>query len=254
MSAVADEVRSTDPVRVERAGGVVTATIDRPRRANALDAATVERLLTVVEEAGAQGARMLVLRGEGRHFCAGFDMTRALEHSEGDLLLRFVRIEQLLQRLRRAPFLTVACVGGKAVGAGADIVAACTHRLLDPGASLRFPGFRFGVALGTRHLAALVGPRAARDLLLTSREIDAATAVEWGLGTDVVAREDQQTVAHEIGAAVDALDSPSLTAVLARTSTATDTDDAADMAVLVASLTRPGLHARLADYLGRGRE
>ena len=253
MSVATDEPQSTGGVRVVRSGGVVTATIDRPRRANALDAATVEQLLTVVEDAGVQDTRALVLQGEGRHFCAGFDMTHVLEQSEGDLLLRFVRIEQLLQRLRRAPFLTVACVGGSAVGAGADIVAACSHRLLDPGAILRFPGFRFGVALGTRHLAALVGTQAARALLLESRAVDAAMALELGLGTALITREHQGAQVEEIVAAADALDNLSLTTALARTSTITDADDAFDMAALVSSIARAGLHKRLANYLDRGR-
>ncbi|MDT2006966.1 hypothetical protein FXW78_24775 [Rhodococcus opacus] len=48
--------------------------MDRPRRANALDAVTVEQLLKVLDTASTEGTRALVLRGKGRHFCAGFDM------------------------------------------------------------------------------------------------------------------------------------------------------------------------------------
>ncbi|TNC19391.1 enoyl-CoA hydratase/isomerase family protein [Amycolatopsis alkalitolerans] len=195
-----------------------------------------------------------MLRGAGRHFSAGFDMSGVLDSSEGDLLRRFIRIEQLLQRLRRAPFITVACVGGNAIGAGADIVAACAYRLLDPRTTVRFPGFRFGVALGTRHLAALVGTRAARDILLNSSDVDAATAVQLGLGTAVVACEQQQAETERILAATDTVDSPSGAAILARTSVISDADDAADMAALVSLLTRPGLSRRLADYLGSTRD
>ncbi|MFF5990003.1 enoyl-CoA hydratase/isomerase family protein [Prauserella flavalba] len=250
MSEASTEAPGTGEVRVERSGDIVTVTIDRPRRANALDAASVERLLTAVDTAGGDGTRALVLQGAGRHFCAGFDMAGVLDSSDGDLLWRFVRIEQLLQRLRRAPFVTVACVGGKAIGAGADIVASCAYRLLDPQTTLRFPGFRFGVALGTRHLAALVGTRAARDLLLHSSEVDAATAVRLGLGSAVVAREQQQEEAERILAATGTVDVTSVAAILSRTAAVSDADDAADLAALVTSLTRPGLHDRLARYLG----
>jgi enoyl-CoA hydratase/carnithine racemase len=244
---------ATDPdpgevVRVERCGDVVTVTLDRPRRANAVNLELTEQLLGVVDRAVGDGTRAVVLRGEGAHFCAGFDVHGALEQSEGDLLLRFVRIEQVLQKLRGAPFLTIACVAGKAIGAGADLAAACTYRLLDPGASMRFPGFRFGVALGTRHLASLVGTPEARKLLLESREVDARTARRLGLATALVER---QRFADEVDAVVQAsaaLDRPSVAAVLDRTAPARA--DAEDMAALVASLTRPGLHARLARYLG----
>ncbi|WAM19423.1 enoyl-CoA hydratase/isomerase family protein [Rhodococcus sp. JS3073] len=253
MNVAIDDSKMTGDVRVERSREVVTVTIDRPGRANSLDAATVEQLLEVLENVSAEDTRVLVLRSEGRHFCGGFDMEGVLDGSEGDLLLRFVRIEQLLQRLRRAPFLTVACVSGKAVGAGADIVAACGYRLLDPGTSMRLPGFRFGVALGTRHLAAIVGSHVARDLLLESRDVDASTALRLGLATVIVPREHQQAEVEKIVAATTGLDTPSVTMVLNRTSIASDADDAADMATLVTSLTRPGLRRRLAHYLDGAR-
>lgn len=238
-------------IRVERTGDALVVTLDRPHRANAINPELTERLLEVLDLATNDGTRAVVLRGDGKHFCAGFDMEGALEQSEGDLLLRFVRIEQLLQRLRAASFLTIACVAGKAIGAGADLAAACSHRLLDPGAAMRFPGFRFGVALGTRHLASLVGTVPARELLLESREVDAPAALRLGLATALVER-------HRLAAEADAiihtsagLDGTSVAAVLDRTAPARA--DADDMAALVASLTRPGLRTRLARYLGADR-
>jgi enoyl-CoA hydratase len=129
-------------VEIRRLEDVTTLVFNRPRRANALDATTVELLLDATTGATADGTRALGLRGAGRHFCGGFDMEAVLQQSEGDLLLRFVRIEQLLQLVRGAPFHTVACVAGKAVGAGADLVAACAHRLLTPHSTLRIPGVK----------------------------------------------------------------------------------------------------------------
>jgi enoyl-CoA hydratase/carnithine racemase len=246
--AAATEPESGEVVGVERAGDVVTVTLDRPGRANAVNRELTERLLEVVDGAAGDGTRAVVVRGAGAHFCAGFDVRGALEQSEGDLLLRFVRIEQLLQKLRGAPFLTIACVAGKAVGAGADLAAACAYRLLDPGATMRFPGFRFGVALGTRHLASIVGTTEARHLLLESREVDAATALRLGLATALVARERFAEEVDAISGAVAGLDGRSVAAVLDRTAPAQA--NAEDMAALVASLTRPGLHARLGRYLG----
>ncbi|WP_216854667.1 enoyl-CoA hydratase/isomerase family protein [Rhodococcus opacus] len=253
MSVETDEQARTGVVSIERFGDVVTVTIDRPRRANALDTATVEQLLKALDNASSKDTRALVLRGEGRHFCAGFDMSAVPDSTDGDLLLRFVRIEQLLQQLRRAPFLTVACVSGTAVGAGADIVAACGHRLLDPETSMKFPGFRFGVALGTRHLATIVGPNTARDILFESREVDATEALRVGLATAIVPREHQRAEVEKIVAAAGGLDSTSVAMVLDRTSIASDADDNADMATLVTSLTRPGLRRRLACYLDGAR-
>lgn len=238
-------------VRAARTNDVIWVTLDRPYRANAVNSEMTEGLLEVFDRADGDGVRAVVLRGEGRHFCAGFDMEGVLEQSEGDLLLRFVRVEQLLQRLRSAPFLTVACVAGKALGAGADIAAACSHRLLDPGATMRFPGFRFGVALGTRHLASLVGTTAARDVLLQSQEVDARTALQLGLATALVDAERFPDEVKLIVGAAAGLDGASVAMVLDRT--AAERSDAEDMAALVASLTSPGLHARLTRYLEDNR-
>ena len=74
-------------------GHVTRLTLNRPTKANALSASLVEALINAVEYAGTDGTRLLILDGNGNHFCAGFDFTGYAEASEGDLFLRFVRIE-----------------------------------------------------------------------------------------------------------------------------------------------------------------
>ena len=73
--------------------GVARLTLNRPDKANALSADLVEALLAALEAAAGDGTRLLVLDGNGKHFCAGFDFGGYETQSEGDLLLRFVRIE-----------------------------------------------------------------------------------------------------------------------------------------------------------------
>ncbi|MCR2153265.1 hypothetical protein NSX49_23710, partial [Salmonella enterica] len=70
--------------------------------------------------------------------------------SEGDLLLRFVRIETLLQRVAASPCLTVGLAHGRNFGAGVDLFGACKWRVSAPDASFRMPGLKFGLVLGTR--------------------------------------------------------------------------------------------------------
>src|SRR5262249_14863071 len=97
-----------DPLLIHQAGAVIELVLNRPDKANALDARLVEALLAAVARAANSGARLLTLRGEGRHFCAGFDFSDLDQQSDGDLLHRFVRIEQLLQALHHAPLTTLA--------------------------------------------------------------------------------------------------------------------------------------------------
>ena len=128
---------------------------------NALSAGLVEALIAAVDQAQAEQARAIVFQGEGRNFSAGFDFGDWESHSEGDLLLRFVRIEMLLQRVAATPCLTVALAHGR-FGAGVDLFGACKWRLATPDASFRMPGLKFGLVLGTRRFAALVGAERAR--------------------------------------------------------------------------------------------
>ncbi len=150
-------------------GHVTHLTLNRPQKANALSASLVEALLDAVEYAGSDGTRLLILDGAGDHFCAGFDFTAYLDQSEGDLALRFIRIETLLQQLYHAPFETLVLAHGKIFGAGADLVACCSVRVAAPGTTFRMPGLRFGVVLGTRRLAHRIGADKAREILSASR-------------------------------------------------------------------------------------
>ena len=156
--------------------GVTSCTLNRPEKLNALNADMVEGLLQAMKEAVAKDSQLVVFRGAGRAFCAGFDLSDLADMSDADLLFRFVRIETLLQAIYTARMPTLALVHGRCFGAGADIVASCSQRIASADSSFRMPGLQFGIVLGTRRLAALIGGDAARDILQNSRIFDAETA------------------------------------------------------------------------------
>ena len=87
-------------------------------------------------------ARLIVFRGNGRSFSAGFDLGDVEAQREGDLVLRFVRIEMLLQAVGTSPARTVALAHGKVFGA--DLFARCRHRIAAAGTTFRMPGLKFG--------------------------------------------------------------------------------------------------------------
>jgi len=125
----------------------------------------------------------ILLSGSGRHFCTGFDLGTLDEASDADLLARLISIEQLLDRLWRAPVRTAAVASGRCWGAGADLVAVCDQRIVTPDASFRFPGAGFGIVLGSRRLALRVGLDQARRLISQGETLDAAGALQEGLVT-----------------------------------------------------------------------
>ncbi len=229
-------------VVIEADGPAATLWLNRADRGNALGPALVEALGTAVDTALAAGARMLILRGKGRHFCTGLDLGDLEACTDGDLALRILRIEILLQKIHALPVTTVAIAQGRVFGAGADLFAACDHRLAMAGASFAFPGPAFGLILGTGRLAGLVGGGAARRLLLAGEPVDAAAALGLGLATGM-----GEDVAAATAAATR-LDAETVSALHGRTRHA---DDADDLAALARSVARPGLKQRIRDYRAR---
>ena len=223
-------------------GHVTRLTLNRPQKANALSASLVEALINAIEYACTDGTRLVILEGSGNHFCAGFDFTGYHDASEGDLLLRFVRIEHLLQQIYHAPYATLVLAHGKIFGAGADLVCACGTRIAEPATTFRMPGLRFGLVLGTRRLAQRIGADAARDVLATSRTFDANEALKLGFVTHVVAQAGWAALTDAARKAADALTQPALMRL--NEQTVTDTR-AADMAALVQSASVPGLKERI---------
>jgi enoyl-CoA hydratase len=231
----------------ENRDGLKILTLDRPATSNALSSDIVEELLHHVRESAHDGTRTLVFRANGPNFCAGFDLSGLDEARDADLLARFVRVELLLQAVYMAEFDTVACARGAAYGAGADLFAACRYRLADPSARFAMPGLQFGLALGTRRFAALVGDAAAYEILASGASYDALRAVELGLasrieqedgwGALIQVRHEARQVSGE---------------ALARLSRLTRRDTRAeDMCALVKSASEPGLVERVRRYRER---
>lgn len=236
-------------VRTARAAtGIASIELVRPDRGNALSAATVRALLEAVDMAVADPAtHTLVLRAEGRHFCTGFDLSGLEAETDASLLARVVDVELLLDRLWRAPLRTLAIGQGRIMGAGADLFVACDERWLHECATLRFPGAAFGLVLGTRRLAARVGDAAALRWVGGGDTIDAQAALASGLATRLLEASDAAADPLSLLAepAVDRVTAAALKAAVR------DRDADSDLAALVRSAARPGLHERIRAYRDR---
>lgn len=223
-----------------------TLTLNRPDKRNALNAELVEALINAVGQAHNAKVDLIVLRGEGKNFCAGFDFSGFEDLSEGDLLWRFVRIEQLLQMLHASPALTVALAHGKNFGAGVDLMAVCKHRVASPQATFRMPGLKFGLVLGTRRLAGLIGVERARQVQQVAQTLDAEQALSFGLLSDVIDQDQWLAVINAQQDSARAL--PRAARQRLYRVLRADSDDQ-DMADLVRSTVEPGLKERIANYL-----
>ena len=235
-------------LRIEKGESHWTIVMNRPGKLNALSAELVDALSDAFDEAAATGVPLVALRGEGRCLSAGFDMTGVEQQSEGDLLLRFVRIELLLQRIAALPCLTVAFAQGRNFGAGVDLFAVCKVRVATPDATFRMPGLKFGLVLGTRRFAEIVGKENARRMLETSATFDTTEAARIGFVEHVADVAQWPDVMAAAGMRASALP-PKARGLLHEA--LSDGKQDIDLAALVRSAAEAGIGKRIAEYLER---
>lgn len=241
---------TADGLLLEKQDNVTRLTLDRPERGNALSASLVAALADAVQACHHDGTRLLVFAGNGPHFCTGFDLGDLDSESDDSLLARFIHVELLLQAVHAAPFSTVALMRGRAMGAGADLAAACEQRWMEAGSSIAFPGAAFGLVLGSARLAGLVGTTRAREWIAGGAMIDAESAAAAGFAV-LVAQEDRAAALAALAARAHRLDRSTHVAIQAATLDghgALALAQASQLADLVRSAARPGLKARIASY------
>lgn len=224
--------------------GVASVWLDRPDKGNALSLEAVAALDSALDAAFAdETVHTVILRGRGKHFCTGFDLSTIAEETDASLLARFVALEQVLQKVWHAPVRTAAFATGRAWGAGADLFAACDLRAAAPDASFRFPGSAFGIVLGTRRLAELIGWDRARPLVTEGVTLDASRARAAGLATEVVEEDIDDWMAARLAPPVASRGTLAALRAAARAD-----HRAADLAALERSASIPGLRDRIEAY------
>jgi 2-(1,2-epoxy-1,2-dihydrophenyl)acetyl-CoA isomerase len=189
-------------ILVERDGGIIRITLNRPDRLNSFTRAMHAELRAALDEA--QDSRVVILTGAGRGFCAGQDLNdRAVAPGEAVDLGETVDEcwNPLIRRLAAMPQPVIARVNGVAAGAGANIALACD--IVVAARSAKFIQSFSALGLipdsgGSWHLPRLVGQARALGLALTGEPLTAEAAADWGLIWKAVDDE-------ALGAEVDAI-------------------------------------------------
>lgn len=233
---------------VDKGADAWHVTLNRPDKSNALSASLVEALLETVRQAEEANVQLLSLKGEGRNFCAGFDLAGLDSSTDEQLFWRFVRIEQLLQALNHASFTTVAFAQGRSVGAGADLLAACGYRIAESSSTFRMPGMQFGLVLGTGRLVGLIGADRARSVLHRSLTFNGEQALAMGFVQECLEMRSWATRLDELQQETQRVGE---TARRRLHAISTISNPHRDMAELVKSAAAPGLKARLQKYVGQ---
>jgi len=175
------------------AQGVRTITLDRPDKLNAVNGALASSLSAALADAAADdAARVVVITGAGRGFCAGLDLSEPPtlpSATRAERLDPFAWIGTWVKRLVECEKPVIAAVNGVAAGAGFGLALACDIRLVAEGAKLTSGYVRRGLSPDagvTYFLPRHVGLARAADILLTGRDVDAAEAERIGLAAQVV--------------------------------------------------------------------
>jgi methylglutaconyl-CoA hydratase len=166
--------------------GVARITLNRPDKRNALTSEMMSALRDALQRATHDSAiRLLLIRGAGRDFCAGLDLSEVLKSAEDALeaLASARRLGELYIAMRRHPRPIVAAVQGRALGGGAGIATACDLILAAESAQFGYPEVKLGFipAIVTTMLRRAVNERQALELAVTGEPISAPRAYAIGL-------------------------------------------------------------------------
>ena len=192
--------------------GVALLTLNRPDKLNAFTVDMVAEIEDAVARAKAdQGARVLMITGAGRGFCAGADVTAVAEQTPdtggpAPLPERPTRpVGEFVISIYEFPRPTIAAVNGVAAGAGISIALACDIRIGSEAATLAAGWSALGIvpdAGASWLLPRTVGVSRACELLYTGRHLDAREALQWGLYSRVTAVEEFPSAARELAQSI----------------------------------------------------
>jgi enoyl-CoA hydratase/carnithine racemase len=180
--------------------GILVLGLNRPERLNALSPALVEELGDALDRAERPDVRVVVLRGEGRSFCAGADVHEALGIEDLDAAAAFLTsLAAVLHRISTLPAPVVAAVQGHAVGGGAELALEADLRVVAEDAVLSFPDVALGSTPASLHrLVRLVGRGRAAAIAMLGEDLGAAEMLRAGVAQRVTPASELDAAALEL--------------------------------------------------------
>lgn len=195
-----------DLVTYETADRIATVTLNRPEKLNALSPALQQELVAALKQAEADvGVRVIVLKGEGRAFCAGYDLSGGLGSvADGESLSAVddaAQLEEILQRLLviwdlKKP--VIAQVHGVCLAGGTQLALICDLTIAAEDATFGIPQLPVGIGFVLPFWTWLIGAKKAREVFYRiGTTVTASQAHEWGMVNDVVPATQLQAAVRE---------------------------------------------------------
>ncbi|MGD9091459.1 MAG: enoyl-CoA hydratase/isomerase family protein [Anaerolineales bacterium] len=187
----------TDFVLVNQADHIFEITLNRPEKRNAIHwpmMVALNKAFEAVEKA--EGARVVVIKGEGAGFSSGIDLMAFPEIADifgSDWQNRMLSVtkafQDVLNKVEECTLPTIALIRGYALGLGFELALACDFRIAARHAKIGLPETRLGLIPdvgGTTRLLRLVGPARAKEIILTGRILDLEDTERWGVVNEIV--------------------------------------------------------------------
>jgi enoyl-CoA hydratase/carnithine racemase len=183
------------------ADGVLRLTISNPAKRNALDHPILDAIAAVLDDIG--DARAVLLTGAGGMFSSGYDIGEIPDDVFAEEAERLVAhpFASALGALEDCEVPTVAALPGHTIGGGLELALACDLRIAADGILLGMPPAKLGLVYshtGLRRFLEAIGAPRTRELFLTARNVDARTALDWGLVNRVVGVPDLEGAALDL--------------------------------------------------------
>lgn len=196
---------SFETVRYHTDGPLAVLTLNRPDKLNAINGPMIGELGQALDLAEADmNVRAVILAGEGRAFSAGFDLDMGGDPAEmadiGFLRRELRRDLDIIMRFWDCPKVTIAAVHRYCLGSAMEMAVACDITIAAQGCRFGAPEVKFGSGIVALVLPWLIGPKRAKDLLLTGDDrVSAERALEMGLVNRVVPAERLMEAALDLG-------------------------------------------------------
>ena len=179
-----------EPLLVSETDGVIFFTLNRPQQFNALSLATLTALHVALDAVhGNTRARVVVIAGNGKAFCAGHDLKEMrLANEQSSVTKLFTLCSAMMLKIAKLPVPVIAEVNGMATAAGCQLVAQCDLAVAADQARFAVSGVNLGLFCSTPAvpLSRVISKKRAVEMLMTGDFIDATTALDWGLVNRVV--------------------------------------------------------------------
>ncbi|MBN9661606.1 MAG: enoyl-CoA hydratase [Acidobacteria bacterium] len=196
---------NAEMIYTQQVGAVLTLTLARPERRNALSLQLMRDLTANLQAAaGNRSVEAIILAAQGKVFSSGHDLSEMTGRSEAEYREIFETCSVMMETLQRLPQPVIAMVQGLATAAGCQLVAACDVAVASEQAAFATPGVKIGLFCSTPMvpLSRAIGRKRALEMLLTGRLVSAQEAADWGLVNRVVPPEQLDEATRTLAAQI----------------------------------------------------